>query len=148
MLLCLNFAVSFTMQQKKLPTSSTSQLNFQNGIIVISEFYLTSNQNVVKVNYSLHNDGIHTYSLDFTLDIQTVITKLLVYISIRVPENDHDEKYQKMVLRTVVDVERALIGTNRNVLIKKLVEGLAKNNLNDLKFPLVKVSRRNYDYGH
>jgi hypothetical protein len=105
----------------------------------MKDFNYTLNEKFLKFNYTLYNDEIHSYALDFTLNLLAAVTKLLVYVKIRIPEDEHDKNFSKEIIRTVVDVERTLNGTNRNLFVAKVAEGLSKGALKMLKFPLKKV---------
>lgn len=91
------------------------------------------------MNYTLINDGIHPYSLNVTIETLAVITKLLIYIKIRVPENENDENYQREFISTVIDVEKALRGLQKNSIVNKLIENSLKTSDVELKFPIKKV---------
>jgi hypothetical protein len=117
-----------------------SHLYPQNATIFIRDISINHNKNFVDVqNYSVHNNEITGFSLNLTADLKQNITKALVYVKIKIPEDADDGKFQKELLRTVVDAEKVLKASKTNFLVAKIVEGFVSSSSRELKIPLQKV---------
>lgn len=81
---------------------------FKHAILVIKEFNLTSNNRVARINYTLINDGVHSFSFNGTLETLAVFSKIIAYFKLKVPENERDHKFQKQIIATVIDIESSL----------------------------------------
>lgn len=103
------------------------------------EYNIDPNKSVVKVNYSLFSGGSASYSMNITYDLQVVIASLTVYIKVKIPEDEHDLQFRKEIVRTVMDVRKAMEGANRNFLIARFTENVKKAFGRDIRFPLKKV---------
>jgi hypothetical protein len=86
------------------------------------------------------NDGVHGCSINASIDVLAVITRMWAYVSIRVDGNEYDKNYRQEVLNTVVDVERALRGNQKNFLVAMIIQIILKSTETELNFPLKKVS--------
>lgn len=86
------------------------------------------------------NDGIHSFSLNFTAQTFVGITKIWIYMKINFPEDENDKNFRKEFIRTVINVEKALNGRSGNFLTNKIGESFMKSSNFELKFPLKKVS--------
>jgi hypothetical protein len=92
-------------------------------------------------NYTLwDNDGIKSYSFNVAIQTFAVFTKILGYVTIRIPETKDDETFGKEFAKIVVDLEKALAGLQNNFMVSKLVEMILKGSEQDYKFPLKKLS--------
>jgi hypothetical protein len=91
------------------------------------------------LTYNCTNPGGKSVSFDISGDTLAVITKTLVYIKIKIPENEFDRNFQKEIVRTVMDIEKVVQGTNRNFIINHLAERFLASSQFELKFPLPKV---------
>jgi hypothetical protein len=107
---------------------------------MIKELNVTPNKNIVKINYTISNDGISSVSGNVTVENLAVITKMLNYFKIKIPENENDKSYQKEFLKTVIDAEKALNGVQSNILVSNLVHSFLKSGEQEIKFPIAKVS--------
>lgn len=104
---------------------------------------MTTNKSIFKINYTLQNDGIHPYVINYTVETLAVFTKMLVYIKVKVPSNENDQNFQKEVINTVVDVEKAFKGIQNNFIIAKVFENIIKSSNLEIKYPLRKVRKVN-----
>jgi hypothetical protein len=91
------------------------------------------------MNYSMITDEIHSSSCNMSFETLNVIVKLLVYVKIRIPENENDKNFRKEVVRTVVNVEKAMKGAHHSFFVGKIVETFANSCDREIKFPLKKV---------
>lgn len=66
------------------------------------------------------------------------------YVSIRIPRDKNDNKYQTEVVRTVVDVDKFFRGAHTNIMVKYFVDSILKSTNFETKFPLRKVNEINF----
>jgi hypothetical protein len=93
----------------------------------------------VKVNYTLFNDETHSFSYSITVETLAVLTKMWIYVTFKVPKNENDQNFQTVLVKTVIDVEKAVKGFQNNFLISMLVENYLKSSDHEIKFPMQKV---------
>lgn len=98
------------------------------------------NKEVINITYKIYNDGVHSYSLTGVAETFGVITKVLIYVKIKVPQNEKDKSYQRELIRTIVDVEKALKGIHGNIFTKTIYESIVKSFDFEVKLPLQKVT--------
>jgi hypothetical protein len=103
------------------------------------------NKSLVKVNYTMHNDGIHSYSINMTYESLVVIRKLWAYFTVRVPRDANDQSYQKEFIKTSIDVEKLIGGSRSNFVVSTIADICLKSAEQDIKFPLKKVSARSHN---
>jgi hypothetical protein len=99
-----------------------------------------SNKNILKTNYTVHNDGIINFSANLTFDHLVVVSKMWCYIVIRILQDNNDKNYQKEFIKTVVDVEKAINGVQKNPIVALIAGSFVNSIEQGLKFPLKKVS--------
>lgn len=68
------------------------------------------------------------------------VTKFMVYVNVRVPENRIDHEYKVQLFKTVADVEKVLSGLQSNPMIRGYVENIMKFMDFKVEFPLKPVS--------
>lgn len=54
------------------------------------------------------------------------VTKLLVYVSLRIPENKSYREYKQELVKTVADVEKVLKGLQSNPVVNGFVDNILK----------------------
>jgi hypothetical protein len=63
-----------------------------------------------------------------------------VYLKMKVPQDESDKAYQKELVKTVLDIEKAFKGSLNNSFIAILIKDLVESSERELKFPMAKVS--------
>lgn len=101
---------------------------------------MTHNKNVVNITYFVVNDPLRGFSANVTFNSSVIISKMWVYVTIRVSMNENDIKFQRELIKTVVDLEKAFRGRQNNFLIGVLIDSFVKAGIDDLKFPMRKAS--------
>lgn len=87
-----------------------------------------------------HNAEGHSVTNATVVNFVTV-TKLLVYVSLLIPENKYDREYRREVLKTVVDAEKVLRGLQSNPITKGFIDNILKYIDFEVKFPAGPVSK-------
>jgi hypothetical protein len=111
----------------------------QQSILVIKDLKFIPNKNVVRINHTLQNDGVHSFLLNMTFQNLEVFTKAWAYFSIRAPADKNDREYKREILKTVVDIEKAFKGIQSNVIVSMFFESIIKTCDQELKLPSKKV---------
>jgi hypothetical protein len=106
---------------------------------VIKDLKVVSNNNLIKINYSLKNDGVHSFSANASFESFAVLTKMWSYVTIRTPQDENDQNYQKQFMKALVNVEKAVKGIRSNAVTSKITDVFLKSSSRDLTFPLKKV---------
>lgn len=113
----------------------------QRSVFVFKEFNFETNKNYLNCRYKFFNDGIHSFSLNISLEPFSTVTKILVYFKGKVPQSADDQSYQRELVQSVVDVEKISTGMPRNIVTKTVAENIFKSFDFELKFPFQKVRR-------
>lgn len=92
------------------------------------------------INYT-HNEKGESVT-NVTIVNHVNITKLFVYVSVRIPENRNDREYSREVIRTVVDLEKVFNGLQSNPLVKGYADNILKHVDFEIKLPFKPVSSR------
>jgi hypothetical protein len=92
------------------------------------------------MNHTLINDGFNSFTVNVTMDHLAVFTKMLIYMSYRIPESNNDRNFQKEVVKTVVDFEKSSKGLQNNFMVSKIIESFTEHVEPRMQFPLKKVS--------
>lgn len=113
---------------------------FTSCIIYIDRASFGSNPKIcdVTVNYTHNAKGESLTNVTAVTHVN--VTKLFVYVSFRVPENENDREYRRELIRTVVDVEKVLNGLQSNPVVKGYVDNILKYVDFEVKFPARPVS--------
>jgi hypothetical protein len=114
---------------------------YQHPIVILKELKVTSNKNVVKLNYTLHNDGINSFVFNLTWDHLADFAKMWIYFTVRTPLTKNDKNCRNELIKSVVDVEKVLKGSQSNSLILLVAQKLKPFIVDEFKFPLRKVSQ-------
>lgn len=91
------------------------------------------------MTYKFFNDEIHSYSISVAAETFSVISKLWVYLTLNIRENENDKNYNREIIRTVVDVDKTVKGIYGNSIVKFLAELIFKSLEFEFKLPLKKV---------
>lgn len=108
--------------------------------MIFKDLKVEQNPDVIKVNISMVNDGVHSTVLNFTVQTFKTLNMAKSYLKISVPTDDSDKSYNRQIINTVFDVEKVLNGISSNMLIKSLSESLFKSIDVIPKFPFQPVS--------
>lgn len=104
------------------------------------------NEALGNASVSISNDGIHDTLINATFTTKVEVKKLLVYVSIRLPESRNDEQYKREFLKTTFDVEKLFNGIFSNVLGRSFMENFRSSANFELKLPLKTVSEIEVKY--
>jgi hypothetical protein len=98
------------------------------------------NKKILRMNYTLINDGTKSFSANITYQALEVFTKMWVYFSVKIPKTVDDKNYQLELFKAVIDVEKALKGAQMNFLMSLILDVFKRYSVDELKFPMRKVS--------
>jgi hypothetical protein len=107
----------------------------------MKDLQIISNRNVVLVNHTLINDGIHSFLINITYKGVAVLTKMWGYYTIKMPRNKNDKDYKMEVFKTVVDIEKVFKGNQNNFIMTNAIKSFIKALGYELKFPIQKVRK-------
>lgn len=76
-----------------------------------------------------------------TLEFQTFVTftKMLLYVTVKIAENQHDREYRRELVKTVIDVVRFTEATQNHPIGKLYLENLKKSIQFKVAYPLKPV---------
>lgn len=103
------------------------------------------NEAICNFKYNHTCDGIQECRINVNIDSFFEVTKILIYLKIRTPENENDREFKRELIRTVVDVEKVIKGVFGNPVIQAITKDLLKSINFPLKFPFPPVRNCNYD---
>lgn len=91
----------------------------------------------------LVNDGIHDTIMSGAALILADLERVKVEAKISIPENDMDQNYKKVLLKTSIDIAKLLNGTRGSFLTQAVMENFHKSIDFEPKFPMKKVKTMN-----
>lgn len=86
-----------------------------------------------------HNERGSSVS-NLTFQSKVTITKILLYVTVRIAEDQSDSKYKREFIKTVLDLEKVFKGSQNNFLVKAYTDNLKKFMDFKVKFPMKPVS--------
>lgn len=89
------------------------------------------------VNYTHDSKGNSIANATFTTFV--TITKTLIYFKIKLAENEDDKKFKRLLISSVVDVDKVLQGFQSNMLISKFFAAFRTGMNANFKHPLPPV---------
>lgn len=115
-------------------------LNFASCITYIDRVQVESDPAIATlvVNYTHDAKGNSITNATFTTFV--TITKSLLYFKIKLAENEDDKKFKRLLISSVVDVDKVLQGFQSNVLISKFFAAFGTGMDKNFKHPLPPVS--------
>lgn len=110
------------------------------GLIYVDRHSLEFNKQFVNwtVSYTTGNGKNSVNNL--TVETFTTITKVLIYFTCAVAEDNNDKEYRREVVRTVIDLGKFFKGLQGNPLMRKYIENIKEGLETQLTFPLPVVS--------
>lgn len=97
------------------------------------------NENVVRLNVTLKNDGGNNTVWNITFELFVDIENIIAAGKICLPDSQNDQNYGLEYFRTSVDASKMSKSLKGNALMRVLTESILKSINFDLKFPLKKV---------
>lgn len=86
-----------------------------------------------------HNERGSSVS-NLTFQSKVTISKILLYATVRIAEDQSDSKYKREFIKTVLDLEKVFKGAQNNFVVKAYVDNLKKFMNFKVKFPMRPVS--------
>lgn len=93
----------------------------------------------LSINFTHNARGDSVTNVTFVFHV--TITRILLYASLRAPENANDREYKRKLVNTVVDLEKVLKGFQSNIWVKGYVDNVLKSMDFEFKLPLRPVSK-------
>lgn len=114
--------------------------SFASAIMYIDHSTLDFNKQIgnATINYS-HNDKGNSITNVTIVSFKTV-TKILMYLKVKLAEDENDWECKREFVRTVVDVEKAVKGAQANFLIAAFMENLQRFTDFEVKLPFQPVN--------
>lgn len=98
--------------------------------------------NLAYTNMSIaytHNERGSSVS-NLTFQSKVTILKILLYVKVRIAEDQSDSMYKREFFRTVIDLEKLFKGSQVNFLVKAYIDNIKKFMDFKVKFPMKPVS--------
>lgn len=117
-----------------------SKVFFPKGcILFFQDFKLEFNKNVVNVSVSMKDYPTTGTIANITFENFYEIERLMLTLKINIQENEQDDKYQKQIARTSIDVSKLLKDINSNFIFKTISGDLLSSLDFDPNFPWERV---------
>jgi hypothetical protein len=115
--------------------------SFKCSILTLKDFRVFPNKKVFSMNYTIwDNDGLQTYTTNSTYEVFQPVTRLTLFITIKIPKTPADKNFQKVFFKTSVDVEKTVSGIQNNYITSAVVDNLFSSHDGLVRFPIPKVS--------
>lgn len=86
----------------------------------------------------MRNDSLLGTVANVSIENLQVVDKMQIYGKVCVPEHERDNEYQRVIIRTVIDMEKLSKGLYSNFVTKSLVDSVLKSIDFELKLPFRK----------
>lgn len=101
------------------------------------------NNKLMNATYNHTCDGTQPCMMNIELQTFVVVTKILVYFKVKIPDNVNDRDYKRELISTVVDAEKIYKGVYGNPILRVLVSDYFRSLDFVPKFPFPAVSCNN-----
>lgn len=111
-----------------------SGITFIDNVIVEPNLAYTN----MSIAYT-HNERGSSVS-NLTFQSKVTILKILIYVKVRIAEDQSGSQYKRELLKTVIDLEKLFKGSQVNFLVKAYINNIEKFMDFKVKFPMKPVS--------
>jgi hypothetical protein len=111
----------------------------QHSLVDIKNFTFSYDKKYVKelvVNHTVDSNGVSTFN--GLVDNRYVITKLIGFLRVRIPEDQNDKEFKRDFMKVSVDVEKLLSG-QANFIVKLIAKIVLESCDRKVEFPVAKV---------
>lgn len=91
----------------------------------------------ITINYVHDTEGNSISNVTFNTSV--TLKKMLLYVTMKIAENEKDEKYKITLVRTVADAEKTVKSMQSNMIMRGFMSDMVKCMDFELKFPLPPV---------
>lgn len=116
-----------------------SSLTYIDNAIVESNFKYMN----MSIVYT-HNERGSSVS-NITFESTVTILKMLVYVKVKIAEDQSGSQYKRELLKTVIDVEKLFKGSQGNFVVRAFVNNISRFMDFNMKFPIKPVSFETFE---
>lgn len=109
-------------------------------VIYINHIKSDFNPKLLNFTISYANQSNGGSITNATFQTLVNITKMLVYVTMKTPENKNDREYRHEIFRSVVDVDKVFKGSQSNPVIRSFAGSILKSADFEVNLPLRPVS--------
>lgn len=106
----------------------------------INRTEIEKNPRIVNISVDFAHDATGQFISNGTFINLVTFTKFLIYFKISLPENQFDREFKRILVSSVVEVEKVLKGMQSNLIISAIFAALRNSADFELKMPLPPVS--------
>lgn len=106
----------------------------------MDEFKLEQNKTLVDAKFNFYQPPLKDAIMNATIKSLVVFTGATIYVTVSFPATPHDKDYNKVFLKTVVDIKRVLGGVYANPILKSAMVNLLSALDFEIRFPFPVVS--------
>jgi hypothetical protein len=114
-------------------------MNQQECVIIVDRVSINCNYQFINGTLNLFNDGIHDSVINGAIQTFVVMEKVTAHCKIRVPSNEYDQQYQKVLYQSSINLEKFYKGVTGNFLVKLFADALIAALSTKPVFPIPKV---------
>lgn len=118
--------------------------NSANCILYIDRVEVESNPAVASMLVDYMHDAKGNSVTNATFTTFVTITKSLLYLKMKVAENENDKEFKRQLISSVVDVDKVLKGFQSNFLISRFFAAFRKGMDLNFQHPLAPVGSFNF----
>lgn len=111
-----------------------SSLSFGNGLLFIDRVEFESNPALENSTLTFFHDVTGNSVTTATFTTFVTITKMMLYIKLRLAEDKNDKEYKRQLVSSVIEIDKVLKGFQSNIFIKHFFEDV--QNSMDFKFEI------------
>lgn len=110
------------------------------GLLFIDKEVHESNSDVINVSFSYTHDSTGNSVSNVTYNTFVTISKMFLYFTVKIADNPKDIGTFRELIKTVIDVEKMLQGSQANPLVKGFFASILRSMNFALTFPMQPVS--------
>jgi hypothetical protein len=110
-------------------------------LLITDRVIASNNDDVANFTTKLFNDGIHDTTFNVTVEIKQIITKYKVEFKVMIQKNENDKNFERELIKTTIDVGKAINGIHGNFFLRAFYENFAKSADYERKMPVKKVRK-------
>lgn len=110
------------------------------AVVYIEKAISDSNSDVVKLTVAYTHDAAGNSLSNVTFETFSTVSKMMVYLTIKIADNKENAGMYRDLLKTVIDVDKLLQGNQVNAFVRGYFEDIKRSMNFTLKFPMPPVS--------
>jgi hypothetical protein len=107
--------------------------------VILNRIETETDKKLANVSTKLINKGVEDTLITIIFDLLLEVEKVTVRMTVKLPENDEDKRYQRQLFQTSIDVAKFFKGQGGNYITNAILGNFFTSIDFEPKFPMPKV---------